>query len=100
MRVHVPSALRQYTDGAAIVEIGDSGTAVDGAAVDGTVASALEALFAAHPGVRDRLLNEQGNLRPHVQLFVGKESIRYTGGFETPIQSDDDLTILPAVSGG
>lgn len=91
MKVHVPSALRQYTDGASTVEIGDPGD---------SVTSALDALFAAHPGVRDRLLTEQGNLRPHVQLFVGKESIRYTGGFDTPVRSDDELTILPAVSGG
>lgn len=95
MKIHVPSALRQYTDGAAIVEIGDPGSDADG-----TVRSALEALFVAHPGVRDRLLTEQGNLRQHVQLFVGKESIRYTGGFDTPVRSDDELTILPAVSGG
>ena len=91
MKVHVPSALRRYTDGAAAVELGDPGT---------TVASALGALFRVHPGVRDRLLTEQGNLRPHVQIFVGKESIRYTGGFDTSVDLDDELTILPAVSGG
>lgn len=97
MRVHVPSALRQYTDGAAIVELDEIG---DAGAIVSNVASALDALFAAHPGVRDRLLTEQGHLRPHVQLFVGKESIRYTGGFDTPVESNDELTILPAVSGG
>lgn len=91
MKVHIPSALREHTGGARMVEVDDPG---------GTVTSALEALFDLHPGVRDRLLTEQGSLRPHVALFVGSESIRYTGGFDTPVQPSDEMTILPAVSGG
>ena len=91
MKVRIPSALREHTGGARTVEVDDPG---------GTVTSALEALFDLHPGVRDRLLTEQGSLRPHVALFVGSESIRYTGGFDTPVQPNDEMTILPAVSGG
>lgn len=91
VKIHVPSALREYTGGKSLVEIDDPGS---------TVTTALQALFETHPGVRDRLLTEQGNLRPHVALFVGKESIRYTGGFDTPVSENDELTILPAVSGG
>jgi molybdopterin converting factor small subunit len=64
------------------------------------VATSLGALFEIYPGLRDRLLTEQGKLRPHVALFVGPDSIRYTGGFDTPVSAGDQLTILPAVSGG
>jgi len=53
-----------------------------------------------HPGVRDRVMDEQGRVRPHVNVFVGHESIRWTGGLETPIPPDAELFILPAVSGG
>ncbi|MDA8016145.1 MAG: MoaD/ThiS family protein [Thermoanaerobaculia bacterium] len=91
MKIHIPSALRRHTGGHPIARIDRPGA---------TVASALEALFEIHPGVRDRLLTEQGRLRPHVALFVGSESIRYTGGFDTPVRAEDEMTILPAVSGG
>lgn len=65
-----------------------------------TVEGALEALWRAHPGLRLRILNEQGQLRPHVNVFVGTESVRYTGGLETPIIDGAEIAIIPAVSGG
>ena len=64
------------------------------------VADALAALWAAHPALRDRVMNEQGRLRPHVNVFVGRESVRYTGGLDTPIEDGAELAIFPAVSGG
>ena len=91
VRVFVPSALRQHTAGRDEVLL-------EGA--HGTVADALEALFREHPGLRDRVLTETGQLRQHVHLFVGNESIRDSGGFATPVPEGAELTILPAVSGG
>ena len=44
-----------------------------------TVGAALTALFAAHPGLRDRIVGESGRLREHINVFVGGESVRYTG---------------------
>jgi molybdopterin synthase sulfur carrier subunit len=64
------------------------------------VGEALEALWALHPGVRDRVVNEQGEVRQHVNVFVGAESIRFTGGFSTPLTEDGEISIVPAVSGG
>jgi molybdopterin converting factor small subunit len=72
--------------------------AVDAAAP--RVADALAALWAAHPGLRDRVLTEDGRLRPHVNVFVGRDSVRYTGGLETPLREGVEVAILPAVSGG
>lgn len=57
-------------------------------------------LGARHPGVRDRVLTEQGEVRPHVNVFVGDESIRYTGGLATPLGEGAEVSIVPAVSGG
>lgn len=77
---------------------GDRDVVLGGA--PGTVADVLASLFALHPELRDRLLGESGRLREHVNLFVGNESIRYTGGLETAVKDGDEVTILPAVSGG
>ena len=59
-----------------------------------------EALRALPPGVRDRVMDEQGRVRPHVNVFVGSESIRETGGLGTALNGDADLHIIAAVSGG
>lgn len=91
LTVRIPSALRRHAGGAASVAVDEPGP---------TVATALDALFEIHPGLRDRLLTEQRNVRPHVALFVGPESIRHAGGLETPLADGEELTILPAVSGG
>lgn len=64
------------------------------------VRDALAALWSAHPGLRDRVMTEDGRLRPHVNVFVGRESVRYTGGLETPLLDGAEVAILPAVSGG
>jgi molybdopterin converting factor small subunit len=65
-----------------------------------TVGDALAVLGAAHPAVRDRVLTEEGRVRTHVNVFVGRESIRYTGGLGTPLRDGAEVFVLPAVSGG
>ena len=89
--VHIPGPLRGYADGATQVML-------DGAPA--TLLAALDALGARFPGVRDRVLDEQGRQRTHVNLFVDRESIRYTGGLATPLGTDATLSVVPAVSGG
>ena len=64
------------------------------------VGDALAALWAAHPALRDRVMTEEGRLRPHVNVFVGRDSVRYTGGLDTPLPDGAEIAILPAVSGG
>ena len=60
----------------------------------------LAALGQAHPGVGQRVLDERGTLRRHVNVFVNDESIRYLDGVETTVGDADEVWILPAVSGG
>jgi molybdopterin converting factor small subunit len=65
-----------------------------------TLHDALEGLFAAYPGLRDRLLTERREIRPHVNVFVGNREARTTGGLGTPLADGMEISIIPAISGG
>ena len=65
-----------------------------------TVAQALARVAAQWPAVTDRVLTEQGELRRHVNVFVGEESIRFLDGLDTTVADGATITIVPAVSGG
>ena len=88
---HIPGPLRSFADGRSQVELEASGA---------TLSDALQALWAACPGIRDRVVTEQGQIRQHINVFVGKEDVRYTGGLATPIPPGAEISIVPAVSGG
>ena len=88
---HIPSALRSFADGRSQVEI-------EGRAA--TLSDALQALWVVCPGIRDRVVTEQGLIRQHINVFVGNEDVRYTGGLATPIPPAAEISIVPAVSGG
>jgi molybdopterin converting factor small subunit len=65
-----------------------------------TLADALSELWSTYPGIRDRMATEQGEIREHINVFIGDELIRYTGGLATCVSDGTKITILPAVSGG
>ena len=88
---HIPSALREFTAGFSTVEIEHSST---------TLADALSALWTLYPGVRDRIATEQGQVREHINIFIGDENVRYTGGLASPISAGSEISIVPAISGG
>ena len=71
---------------------------IDGAA--GSVSDALSLLWNECPALRDRVVTERGELRPHINIFVDGESIRYSGGFGTAVRDGAEIFILPALSGG
>ena len=64
-----------------------------------SVADALESLWKLHPALRDRILNEQGEIRQHVKIFLGSEDVKRLDGLNTPAHSDE-IHIFNAVSGG
>ena len=66
----------------------------------GSVSRALSLLWAQCPGIRDRVVTEVGDVRPHVNIFVDGESIRYSGGLAAPVRDGAEIVILPALSGG
>ena len=88
--VVLPSALREAAAGRARIE-------VDGCA---TVADALEALRSRVPSAHARIVTERGEVRPHLNLFVGREDIRWLGGLGTPVPDGAELFVLRSVSGG
>ena len=92
----IPGPLLSFTGGRHVVEA--EASASDAAAF--TVQAALEQLWRLYPGLRDRILTEQGQVRPHVNVFVGSDSIRDTGGLSTPVTERAEIAIIPAVSGG
>jgi sulfur-carrier protein len=65
-----------------------------------SVSDALSLLWHECPAFRDRLVTELGELRPHLNIFVDGESIRFAQGFATPVQDGSEIVILPALSGG
>jgi len=91
MTFMIPGPLRELAVNRGAVE-------VDGAA--GSLADALNLLWRQCPALRDRVLTERGDVRPHVNIFVDGESIRFSGGFGTPVHDGSEIFILPALSGG
>jgi sulfur-carrier protein len=89
--VYIPGPLRAFSLGLQQVEIKNS---------PATLRDAFEALYAQCPGIRDRLVNEEGQVREHINIFVGAEDIRYTGDFSTTLRPGDEISILPALIGG
>lgn len=65
-----------------------------------TIGGTLEQLWNLHMGLRDRVVNEQGQLRQHVNIFLNTENVRRLQSLETPVKDGDEITILPSVSGG
>ena len=65
-----------------------------------TIGDALEELWKLHLGLRDRVVNERGELRRHVNIFLDSQNIRRQEMFATPVMENSEITILPAVSGG
>ncbi len=65
-----------------------------------TAVEALNALWIESPALRDRILNEQGEIRQHVNIFYGGRDVRRLNGLDTSIAPDSELYIFNAVSGG
>jgi sulfur-carrier protein len=87
--VRIPTTLRPLA-------AGQSEVAVDGA----TLRDVLDALDGAHPGFKDRLLDDDGNLRRFVNVFVADDDVRFLQGLDTPVPDGETVAIIPAVAGG
>jgi sulfur-carrier protein len=94
MRVHIPSALRKWSGGRDVLELQAPPVG------SMTAAQVIEAVAREFPGLRDRVLNEQGELRRHVNIFVDGENVRFLGGLAARVAPDSEMWIHPALSGG
>ncbi|HUW16074.1 MAG TPA: MoaD/ThiS family protein [Actinomycetes bacterium] len=87
--VRVPTILRPHTGGEPVVSV--SG---------GTLAEVLASLEAAHPGLRARVVDEDGALRRFVNVYVDDDDVRFEAGLGTPTRDGATVSIIPAVAGG
>lgn len=87
----IPSYLAGFSSGQSVI-------AVEGKPA--TVSDALGLLWHLHPALQDRIVDEQGAVRQHVNIFVGEEAIRFADGLSTKVPSNAEIMIVPAVSGG
>ncbi len=87
--VRIPTPLRKMTNEQDVVKsTGDS------------LAALVEALEGEYPGLKDRLMDESGELRRFVNVYVNGEDVRFLSGLATPLKSGDEVSIIPAVAGG
>jgi MoaD family protein len=89
IEVRIPTILRTHTGGNKTVE--GSGD---------TLAALVDDLDAQHPGIKGRLVTEEGTLHRFVNVYVNDEDVRFTGSLDTQVKDGDSVTILPAVAGG
>ena len=89
IEVRIPPILRTYTDGEkAVTGEGQS------------IGALIEDLESNHPGIKGRLLDDEGGLRRFVNVYVNDEDVRFIGGLEAELSDGDQVVVLPAVAGG
>jgi molybdopterin synthase sulfur carrier subunit len=94
MLFHLPSAIRRFAGGNEVIEMRI------GIDVRMTVGEALVMLGQDYPGIRQRVIDEQNNIRRHVNVFVNGENVRFAEGVATQVSNDSEVWIYPALSGG
>ena len=87
--VRIPTPLRPMTGGKNEVEIAGN-----------TVAEIIDNLGSAHPGIKERLYDEEGEVRRFINIYVNEEDIRFLTGKDTPLKDGDQVSIIPAIAGG
>ena len=85
----IPTPLRRMTNG-------ESTATVEGS----NISECINSLDSLHPGIKDRLVGENGELHRFVNVYVNGEDIRFQEGIKTSVSSGDEISIVPAVAGG
>jgi molybdopterin synthase sulfur carrier subunit len=87
--VNIPTPLRKLTNNESEVSV-----------EAGSVGDLVDALEAAYSGIAEKLLDEKGDIRRYVNVFVNDEDIRFLDGKGTALQDGDNISIVPAIAGG
>lgn len=87
--LRIPTVLRPAMGGASVIVVEGS-----------TVGEVLLKLTTTYPAIKGQLLNDDGTLHRFLNVYVNDDDVRYLGGIEASISSDDEITLLPAVAGG
>ena len=88
-KIRIPTPLRRLTNDAEIVSL-DAGNLKD----------AIDGLEGQYPGIKERLCDEQGQLRRFVNVYVNGDDVRFLDNMNTKLDPNDDVSIVPAVAGG
>lgn len=89
INVRIPEVLRKFTGGSDVVALEAT-----------TVAEMIEALEKNHPGIKERICDDKGNVKRFINVFVNEEDIRFQENLQTPLAAGADVSILPAIAGG
>ncbi|GJL59442.1 MAG: MoaD family protein [Nitrospirales bacterium] len=89
IKVRIPTPLRPMTEGKSEVEIAGN-----------TVSEIIDNLGSAHPGIKERVYDEKGEVRRFINIYVNEEDIRFLTGKDTPLKDGDEVSIIPAIAGG
>jgi molybdopterin converting factor small subunit len=87
--LRIPTPLRAYTNGQSTVNVAGK-----------NVSEALTDLTTQYPTIKPHIFNEDGALRPFVNLFVGESNIKDLQGVNTPIKEEDKVMLIPSIAGG
>lgn len=87
--VLVPTPLRRLTGGQAKLEVSGN-----------DVGALLVAINQQFPGITDKVLDDDGNVKRFINVFVNDDEIRTLQGLQTPVQANDRVSIVPAMAGG
>ncbi|MGA3266805.1 MAG: ubiquitin-like small modifier protein 1 [Verrucomicrobiota bacterium] len=88
-KVRIPTPLRKLTNNEELVEVSAA-----------TVGGAIDELQARYPGIQERLVDEKGDVRRFVNVYVNEEDIRFLKNKQTPLKDGDEISIIPAIAGG
>jgi molybdopterin synthase sulfur carrier subunit len=89
INVRIPTPLRKYTDGKDLVQV-----------KGGTVRAVIDELERAHPGIKERICDENGVLRRFVNIYYKDEDIRFLNNVDTEIEDGTEISVVPAIAGG
>ena len=89
VKVRIPTPLRRLTGDEEVVEVNA-----------GTIGSAIAEMQSRFPGIAERLVDEAGNVRRFVNVYVNEEDIRFLKEKDTPLKDGDEVSIIPAIAGG
>ena len=87
--VRIPTPLRKLTNNEELVEVNAA-----------TIGEAITELQTRYPGIKDRLLDENGSIRRFVNVYVNEEDIRFLQNQQTALKEGDEISIIPAIAGG
>ena len=87
--VRIPTPLRKLTNNEELVEIKAT-----------TIGEAIVELQSKYPGIKERLVDDNGEVRRFVNVYVNEEDIRFLKNQQTPLKDGDEISIIPAIAGG